>query len=188
MNLSLFAPEDFKKHLTALENKAKFSKAGLHCELGATSNYQHYVLTGNEGVGKSDAVNEIYQQMVSVSGLTDCVTKDASTMFDFNDGFSSSMAQACQNNILLHIMNAEQLGMKANINPKSGLEELCSRMATMENSVVVLMLAVSSLVFSSLYTAIQSSPFNSISGRAWSYRRDSKLNYQFSCLSNKYRI
>ena len=137
-DLTIFAPDDFKKHLTVLENKAKFCKARLHCELGATSNYQHYVLTGNEGVGKSDAVNEIYQQMVSVSGLTNCVTKDAATMFDFNDGFSSSMNEACQNNILLHIMNAEQLGMKGNINPKSGLEELCNRMATMENSVVVL--------------------------------------------------
>ena len=96
MNLTIFAPDDFKKHLTVLENKAKFSKARVHCELGTMSNYQHYVLTGNEGVGKRDAVNEIYQQMVSVSGLTNFVTKDAATMFDFNDGFSSSMNEACK--------------------------------------------------------------------------------------------
>lgn len=138
MNLTIFAPDDFKEHLKILENKAKFNKARLRCELGFSSSHQHYVLTGNEGVGKADAVQEIYQRMTDVAGLTDCTTLDAMSMFDANEGFESAMTGACQDNSLLHIKNADRLSMRGNANPKSGIEELCDRMPKMKNSIVVL--------------------------------------------------
>lgn len=138
MNLTVFAPDDFKEHLTVLENKVKFSNARLRCKLGFTSTNQHYVLTGNEGAGKNDAVREIFEKMRAVSGIIDCVTKDAASMFDANDGFEGALSNACENSTLLHIRNAELLGMRGNINPKTGIEDLCNKMPQMDNSLVVL--------------------------------------------------
>jgi len=138
MNLTVFAPDDFKEHLKTLDNKDKFSSARVHCGLGFSTSHQHYVLTGNEGVGISDAVQEIYQRLMGISGIKSCVTEDAISMFDVNDGFSSAMSDACNDNTLLHIKHAERLNMRANVNPKTGIEELCDRMPKMKNSVVIL--------------------------------------------------
>ncbi len=138
MNLTVFAPDDFKKHLIVLENKAKFCNARLRCKLGFTSTHLHYVLTGNEGVGKREAVREIYEKMKAVSGINDCVTMDAVSMFDVNDGFESAISNACQDNTLLYIRNAELLGMRGNTNPKTGLEDLCNKMPQVTNCVIVL--------------------------------------------------
>lgn len=138
MNLSFSAPEAFKEHLTVLDNKAKFNMARLASGLGNTPICQHYVLTGNEGVGKSEAVQEIYNRMAGPFGLVDCVVRDAAFLFNTNLGFEESMSQLCRDNILLHIMNAEQLSMRGYANPKTGIEDLCNMMAGMANSVVVL--------------------------------------------------
>ena len=138
MNLTTFAPDVFKEHLIGLDNKAKFNNARLQCELGLTTNHQHYVLTGNEGVGINDAVQEIYHRLVDVSGLVNCITTDAVSMFDPNTGFESSLCDVCQDNILLHIKNAEQLNVRSNANPKTGIELLCNLIPQMTNSVVVL--------------------------------------------------
>lgn len=138
MNLTIFAPDDFKEHLNVLDNKAKFNCARVRCELGFSFGHQHYVLTGNEGVGKSDAVQEIYQRMIGVSGIKSCITEDAISMFEVNDGFGNAMNNACQDNILLHIKNAERLSIRGNVNPKNGIEELCDRIPKMKNSVVIL--------------------------------------------------
>ena len=138
MNLTTFAPQEFKEHLNVLENKAKFNKARLRCELGVSSTHQHYVLTGNEGVGKSAAVWAIYQRLISGSGITNCITRDAVAMFDINEGFESCISEICQSNVLIHIKNAERLNMRGNTNPKTGLEILCDKMPDMKNSVVIL--------------------------------------------------
>ena len=138
MNLTTFAPDDFKAHLLVLENKARFNSARLRCELGPTTCRQHYVITGNDGVGKSDAVQEIYQRMVGVSGLTNCVTRDAISMFDANMGFDNALSEIGRTNLLLHIKNAEHLSMRGNANPKTGIEELCDTMLKMNNCIVVL--------------------------------------------------
>lgn len=138
MNLTTFAPKEFKEHLTVLDNRAKFNSARLQCELGLISHFQHYVLIGNDGVGKSDAVQEIYQRMAGISGLVDCITKDAAEMYEPNVGFENTMHEACQDNILLYVKNAEYLDMRSNANPKTGIEELCNMMNLMKNSVVVL--------------------------------------------------
>lgn len=138
MNLTVFAPNDFKEHLKVLENKAKFNSARLRCELGGSSNYQHYVLTGNEGVGKSDAVQEIIKRISGSSKSINYTTRDAIAMFDANDGFGSSMAEALSIDTVLHITNADRLGMRGNTNPNTGMEELCNCISNMRNIIVVL--------------------------------------------------
>ena len=138
MNLTTFAPDDFKEHLRTLDNKGKFNRARILCELDATTNHQHYVITGNDGVGKEDAVIDIFNRVASVAELERCVTMDATTMFDANGGFSESFAEIQEDNILLHIKHAEQLATRGNVNPKTGVEELCSMMSEKSNILVVL--------------------------------------------------
>lgn len=138
MNLTTFASNDFKEHLKVLENKAKFNQARLRCELGFSSNHQHYVLTGNEGVGKADAVQEIFIKLRDGDGLKRINTEDALSMFDFNDGFESSISGAFADDTLLHIKNAERLSMRGNVNQKSGIEVLCDKMEKTKNCLVVL--------------------------------------------------
>ena len=138
INLTTFAPTEFKEHLLVLDNKAKFNRARLSCDLGSTTIYQHYVITGNDGVGKSDAVQEIYKRMLEATGLSNCVTYDATTMFDTNTGFSESLSEACGDNILLHIKNAELLGLSGNVNHQKGIEDLCNKMSGKKNCIVVL--------------------------------------------------
>ena len=138
MNLTSFAPKDFKEHLRILENTAKFNRARLRCELGISNNHQHYVITGNDGVGKTDAVKEIYNRLMDVSDIKSYVVKDAISMYEFNVGFENSLSNVCADNTLLHIINAEKLGMKGDVNHKTGIENLCDMMPKMKNSIVVL--------------------------------------------------
>lgn len=138
INLTTFAPDDFKDHLLVLENKARFNMARLASGLGNTSNCQHYVITGNDGVGKSEAVREIYDLIGTALGLQEYVIQDASFMYDVNIGFEKALSELCRDNILLHITNAEQLGLSGYANPMRGIEELCNMMSGMTNSIVVL--------------------------------------------------
>ena len=138
INLTTFAPDDFKEHLKVLENKAKFYNARLCCELGYTPYFQHYVLTGNEGVGKTAAVFEIFERLKSASNIKEKQVLDAMSKFDINEGFQSAISNVCRDNILLYIKNAERLSMKGNNNPQSGIEELCDKMSEVKNCVVVL--------------------------------------------------
>lgn len=138
INLTKFAPDDFKEHLIVLDNKAKFNRARKRCELGTTTSHQHYVITGNDGTGKDDAVKEIYERMADISEFRECVTKDAAEMFDATSGFESSLPEACESNILLHIRNAEQLRMRGSANPKTGIDELCNIIPRLTNSIIIL--------------------------------------------------
>lgn len=69
MKLLDYAPVEFKEYLETLDNTIKFSKVRLHCELESDSDnkpcstLQHYVMTGNEGVGIPDAIREIRQRL-----------------------------------------------------------------------------------------------------------------------------
>ena len=138
INLTTFAPDDFKEHLIVLDNKAKFNRARKRCELGTTTSHQHYIITGNDGTGKDDAVKEIYERMADISEFRECVTKDAAEMFDATSGFESSLPEACESNILLHIRNAEQLRMRGSANPKTGIDELCNIIPRLTNSIIIL--------------------------------------------------
>ena len=93
MNLTSFAPSEFKEHLRVLDNMAKFNSARLRCELGLSSNHQHYLLIGNEGVGKSDAVQEIYNRLEKACGLTNCVVNDAVSLLPATANASESIQE-----------------------------------------------------------------------------------------------
>ena len=138
MNLSCFAPQNFKEHLWQLEHLAQFNKARLRSDLGINKQHQHYIITGNDGVGKSDAVNEIYKRIADVYEFTGLVSLDAMSLYDATNGFGSNLLDSCSHNTLIHIKNAEMLGMKGNINTRTGLEELCYKMSNLTNIVVVL--------------------------------------------------
>lgn len=138
MNLTTFAPDDFQKHLSVLDNKVRFNGARIASGLGNIPNCQHYIISGNDGVGKSDAVDEIYNKISNVTGLEEYIRCDAAIMFDPNMGFENSLRNLCKNNIMLHITNADQLNLKGYTNPKNGMEELCDMMSGMTNSIVVL--------------------------------------------------
>lgn len=138
MNLIDYAPAKFKEHLSALDNTAMFSSARIHCGLGFSSIHQHYVLTGNEGVGIPEMVREIYERMKKIYNVSEYAYHDAIAMFDFNEGYVSSMSDIFNDNTLICIGNAERLGMKGHINSKTGIDELCSKMPGMTNSIVVL--------------------------------------------------
>ena len=144
MRLLDFAPVEFREHLTALDNTIKFNKVRLRCELESDSNslasstLQHYVLTGNEGTGITEAINEISQRLKSIYNISDIAYNDATSMYEFSEGFVTSMADACKDNTLICITNAERLGQRGHNNNKTGIEELCNRIASLTNSVVVL--------------------------------------------------
>ena len=139
-----FAPVEFREHLTALDNTIKFNKVRLRCELESDSNslasstLQHYVLTGNEGTGITEAINEISQRLKSIYNISDFAYNDATSMYEFSEGFVTSMADACKDNTLICITNAERLGQRGHNNNKTGIEELCNKIASLTNSVVVL--------------------------------------------------
>ena len=84
MNLLAYAPDDFKEHLRVLDNTAKFNSARVRCELGFSASHQHYVLTGNEGVGIRAAIQEIYERVKSIYKISDYAYHDALTMYDLN--------------------------------------------------------------------------------------------------------
>ena len=91
INLTTFAPEDFKEHLSVLENLARFNRARNLNELHPTSFRGHYLITGNEGVGKSHAVAELVDKIKEVSYARSMSTTDAISLFDTNEGFENSL-------------------------------------------------------------------------------------------------
>ena len=130
--------------METLDNTIKFSKVRLHCELESDSDnkpcstLQHYVMTGNEGVGIPDAIREIRQRLTDIYKITEYAYHDAASMYDFNEGFASSMSDACKDNMVICIGNAERLGQRGHTNNKTGIEELCNKMANISNSIVIL--------------------------------------------------
>lgn len=138
MNLTTFASDEFREHLKVLDNKARFNSERIASGLGNTPNCQHYIISGNDGAGQSEAVDEIFQRIGHVTGLEEYIVSDAALMFDPHAGFENSLRNICKNNVLLHIQNADQLSMKGYANPKNGMEDLCDMMSGITNSIVVL--------------------------------------------------
>lgn len=144
MKLLDYAPVEFKNHLANLDNTIKFNRVRFRCELESdpesqpSSNLQHYVLTGNEGTGISEAIYEIRQRLISIYKITEFSYNDATSMYEFNEGFVSSMAEACKDNTVICIGNAERLSQRGHNNNKTGIEELCNVIAGLHNSIVIL--------------------------------------------------
>ena len=96
MNLTSFAPAEFKEHLKNLEETIRFNKARIVHGLGLSNMLQHYVLTGNDGAGMDDAVNAIYELVKEAFNISECEVKNAEELFDSTDGFESSLKDVCQ--------------------------------------------------------------------------------------------
>lgn len=138
MDLIHYAPEDYKEHLVVLKNTKIFNRARRKCELKVTKFRQHYVLTGNEGVGKAEAAHELYMRLSDATGIAQFRTYDAVSMFDLSDGFETSIPKACENNTLIYIKNAERLNAHGNSSTKTGIESLCNSIPEYDNFVVIL--------------------------------------------------
>ena len=138
MNLTSFAPADFKKHLEDLENTIRFNKARIVNGLGLSNMLQHYVLTGNDGAGMDDAVNAIYELVKEAFNISECEVKNAEELFDSTDGFESSLKDVCQSNKMLYITHADALSMKGNVGHKNGMEVLCEKIPYVNNCIVAL--------------------------------------------------
>lgn len=107
MNLITFAPEKYIEHLTVLEDKARFNTARLKANFTIMVNSRHYVITGNEGVGKSETVGVIYKRIAEAARLVNYVVKDSTTMLAPNAGFVPAIPELCQGNNMLHIKAKE---------------------------------------------------------------------------------
>lgn len=138
MNILDYAPEKFKKHLRMLDKIVMFNEARNRFDLGFSNKAQNYVFTGNEGTGISAAVSEIFERMKSICGLTEYSYRDALTMYDTNDGYAGSMDGLLDSNTLICIDHAERLNMKGHLNARTGIEDLCSKMRSKRDCVVVL--------------------------------------------------
>ena len=138
MNLTSFAPADFKKHLEDLENTIRFNKARIVHGLGLSNILQHYVLTGNDGAGMDDAVSVIHKLVCENFNISEYEKVSAEELFDSTDGFESSLKDVCQSNKMLYITHADALSMKGNVGHKNGMEVLCEKIPYVNNCIVVL--------------------------------------------------
>ena len=138
MNLTTFAPAEFKEHLKNLEETIRFNKARIVHGLGLSNILQHYVLTGNDGAGMDDAVNAIYELVKEAFNISECEVKNAEELFDSTDGFESSLKDVCQDNKMLYITHADALSMKGNVGHKNGMEVLCEKIPYVNNCIVAL--------------------------------------------------
>lgn len=139
-----YAPVELREHLDTLDSTIGFCKARLRCELEsdssslASSALRHYVLTGNEGTGIPEAVDEIRQRLMSMYHVDKFAHYDAEQRYDYNEGFTSLMNEACNSNTVICIENAELLNQRGHINNNTGIDELCNSMVSLSNSVVIL--------------------------------------------------
>ena len=138
MNLTSFAPADFKKHLEDLENTIRFNKARIVRGLGLSNMLQHYVLTGNDGAGMDDAVSVIHKLVCENFNISEYEKVSAEELFDSTDGFESSLKDVCQSNKMLYITHADALSMKGNVGRNNGIEVLCEKMSSAKNCIVAL--------------------------------------------------
>ena len=138
MNLTSFAPADFKKHLEDLENTIRFNKARIVRGLGLSNMLQHYVLTGNDGAGMDDAVSVIHKLVCENFNISEYEKVSAEELFDSTDGFESSLKDVCQSNKMLYITHADALSMKGNVGRNNGIEVLCEKIPYVNNCIVAL--------------------------------------------------
>jgi SpoVK/Ycf46/Vps4 family AAA+-type ATPase len=138
MNILDYAPEKFKNHLRMLDKIVMFNEARNRFDLGFSNKAQNYVFTGNDGTGVSAAVSEIFERMKRICGLTEYKYLNALSMYDANEGFASSLDGIFDDDTLVHIDHAECLNMKGHIYARTGVEDLCSKMRSKRDCVVVL--------------------------------------------------
>ena len=143
INILDYAPSEFKEHLGYLQRVVAYNNARLEIEASSVSDIikgHHYVLTGNEGVGKEDAARAIHEQLNRLGIVRNMVVRDALSLYDPNDGFVTGLQNLVdQNNYsLIYIFHADNFGMKGAIGTQSGVDILCNLSEKLNDCVIVL--------------------------------------------------
>ena len=143
INLLQYSPASFTEHIEYLKRVVAYNYARMDNEYRMLDNVivgHHYVITGNVGIGKSDAAHAIYNEVNRMGQVRTFLEKDALALYDPNDGFSSGLQGVLENssNTMIFINNAHILGMKDAVNPQSGIDILCNAAKTLEDCIIVL--------------------------------------------------
>ena len=143
VNLLDYAPENFKIYLQYLRDVVTYNEGRKQQELPTLSGIlrgRHYIITGNEGVGKEEAARAIYEELKRLGVVRSFSKQDANKLFDSSDGFTNSIDQLINGNrnTLIYIQNSDTLGRKGTIGSLTGVEAICNNQEDLNNCVIVL--------------------------------------------------
>ena len=143
VNLLDYAPENFKDYLQYLRDVVAYNEGRRQQELSAISGIlrgRHYIITGNEGVGKEEAARAIYAELKKLGVVRSFAKRDAVTLFDSTEGFASNIAQLIDGNrnTLIYIQNADTFGRKGTVGSTTGIEAICNNTESLDNCVIIL--------------------------------------------------
>ena len=138
VNLLDYAPENFKDYLQYLRDVVAYNEGRRQQELSAISGIlrgRHYIITGNEGVGKEEAARAIYAELKKLGVVRSFAKRDAVTLFDSTEGFASNIAQLIDGNrnTLIYIQNADTFGRKGTVGSTTGIEAICNNTESLDN-------------------------------------------------------
>ena len=143
VNLLDYAPENFKDYLQYLRDVVAYNEGRRQQELSSISGIlrgRHYIITGNEGVGKEEAARAIYAELKKLGVVRSFAKRDAVTLFDSTEGFASNIAQLIDGNrnTLIYIQNADTFGRKGTVGSTTGIEAICNNTESLDNCVIIL--------------------------------------------------
>ena len=143
INLLDFAPENYKLYLQYLRDVVTYNEGRKQQELPTISGIlrgRHYIITGNEGVGKEEAARAIYNELKNLGVVRSFTKQDAIKLFDSTDGFANNIEQLINGNrnTLIYIQNADTLGRKGTVGSLTGVEAICNNQEELNNCVIVL--------------------------------------------------
>ena len=143
INLLDFAPENYKLYLQYLRDVVTYNEGRKQQELPTISGIlrgRHYIITGNEGVGKEEAARAIYNELKNLGVVRSFTKQDAIKLFDSTDGFANNIEQLINGNrnTLIYIQNADTLGRKGTVGSLTGVEAICNDQEELNNCVIVL--------------------------------------------------
>ena len=189
VNLLDYAPEDFKKYIQYLRDVVTYNEGRKRQELSTISGIlrgRHYIITGNEGVGKEEAARAIYEELKRLGVVKSFTKQDANKLFDSTDGFANNIDQLMNDygRALIYIQNAETLGKKGAVGSLTGIEAICNNTEGLHNSVFIL-----SGTHNQLLEVVNSSPnaqemFTNIF-HFEDLQTDSLYKYALKCLMNR---
>ena len=189
VNLLDYAPENFKTYLQYLRDVVTYNEGRKQQELSTICGIlrgRHYIITGNEGVGKEEAARAVYEELKKLGVVRSFIKQDAIKLFDPTDGFSNSINQLISDNrnTLIYIHNADAFGKKGAVGSLTGIEAICNHTEDMNNCVIIL-----SGIRNQLLEVVNSSPnaqevFTNIFHFA-DLHEDSLYIYALQCLKDR---
>ena len=88
VNLLDYAPENFKDYLRYLRDVVAYNEGRKQQDLPTIHGIlrgRHYIITGNEGVGKEEAARAIYGELKKLGVVRSFAKHDAIKLFDSTD-------------------------------------------------------------------------------------------------------